>query len=153
MASENSKPVMWKEIDIKEEVYKKKVFYTMDSDTKGKYFNRRGAYRQYVGAPVFAKVGGKKTDIQVILKDVSSTGFSFIYREDIGEPNSTLVLMNYLYRDDNAMFDLTLSGKVVRKQQTEDGRWLYGCVLVKKNELISKFVNYKQKEQLLRMNQ
>ncbi len=152
-AVEGSKPVMWKELDVQEEIYKKRVYYTADAETKGKLFNRRGAYRQFVGAQVFAKVGTGKAEIQVMLKDISTTGFSFVYREDLGDTSHSLVVLPYVYRDDHVMFDLTVSGKIVRKQVMPDGKILYGCVLVKKNELISKFVNYKQKEQLNRMNQ
>ncbi len=148
-----SKPIMWGELDVKEEVYKKQVFYTADMDTKGKVFNRRGAYRQFVGAPVFAKVGSGRAEIQVVLKDISTTGFSFVYREDLGDTSRSLVVIPYVYRDDQEMFDLMLSGKIVRKQTMQDGKILYGCALVKKNEVIAKFVNYMQKEQLNRMNQ
>lgn len=149
---EGEKPVMWPEVDAREEIYKKAVYYTIDSECKGKSYNRRSAYRQYVGEEVFAKVGTGKPDIQVVLKDISNTGFSFVYREEIKDSERAMVLMTYIYKDENASFDLTLSGKVVRKQQLEDGRILYGCVLVKKNDLISKFVNYKQKEQLNQMS-
>lgn len=151
-AVEGDKPILWRDLDVQEEVYKRVVYYCAKTDAVGKVFNRRGAYRQFVGAPVFAKVGTRKAEIQVILRDISTNGFSFVYREDIEDADHSLVVVPYVYRDEHVMFDLTLSGKIVRKQVMPDGKILYGCVLVKKNELIAKFVNYKQKEQLIRMN-
>lgn len=149
---EGDKPVMWHEAGVKSEVYKKQVYYTMDADSNGKKHNRRAAYRQYIGESVFARIGSGKPEVQVLLKDVSNTGFAFIYREDIEDSDHAMVFMVYNYKDENTAFALTLSGTVVRKQQLEDGRFLYGCALLKRNDLISKFVNYKQKEQLYRMN-
>lgn len=151
-AIEGDKPILWRNLDLQEEVYKKVVYYTAKTEAVGKVFNRRGAYRQFVGAPVFAKVGTGKAEIQVILRDISTNGFSFVYREELEDAERSLVVVPYVYRDEQVMFDLTLSGKIVRKQVMSDGKILYGCVLVKKNELIAKFVNYKQKEQLIRMN-
>lgn len=153
MNVEGDKPFMWREAAVGCEVYKKQVFYTMDSDSIGKKYNRRGAYRQYVGDEVFAKVGTGRPEVQVILKDISTTGFSFIYRDDPEGFENAMVYMLYSYHDDNVTFSLSLSGKIVRKQQLEDGRTLFGCALLKRNDLISRFVNYKQKEQLSRMNQ
>lgn len=152
-AVEGDRPIMWLDAPISGEAYKKEVFYTIDLESVGKRVNRRGAYRQYIGQGVFARIGAGTPEIQVVLKDISNTGFAFIYREEIENYQRSMVLVQYEYRDEVESFNLTLSGRVVRKQQLEDGRFLYGCVLVKKNDLISKFVTYKQKEQLSRINQ
>lgn len=149
---EGKKPIIWADVDVHPEVYKKKVFYQIEANVEGKTYNRRGAYRQYVGDEVFAKIGSGMPDVQVVLKDISNTGFSFVYRDDIKDSDHAMVFILYTYKDEQAQFELTLSGKVVRKQKLEDGRTLYGCVLVRKSEMIAKFVNYKQKEQLTRMN-
>lgn len=150
---ENKKPIMWPRVKIQSEVHKKKAFYTIDAECEGKPYNRRGAYRQYVGDAVNAKVGSDTKDMKVTLKDISNSGFSFIMGDDIPEDEQTMVMIQYDYKDENAGFSFALSGVVVRKQELESNKVLYGCALSKKNNLIGKFVNYKQQEQLAKKNE
>ena len=61
--------------------------------------------------------------------------------------------MCIMYKIDNKTIELPLFGKIIRNTTLTDGRVLYGCVLVKKNEIIGHFINQKQMEQLAKKNE
>ncbi len=144
----NDKPVMWRNLDVKATVYKKAVYYRADIDATGKPYNRRKAYRQYVGGEARVQPGAGVMDIRGTLKDVSTRGFSVICNERIQNAKEKFLYVSYMYKDENETFDLDLVGKVVREQELGQGRILYACVVAGQNSAVGKFVHYKQREQM-----
>lgn len=144
----NDKPVMWQNLDLKAMVYKKTVYYRADIEAVGKPYNRRKAYRQYAGGEARIQPGAGIMDMRGTLKDVSTKGFAVICNEPIPNPEEILLYVSYMYKDENATFDLDLVGKVVREQELGEGRYLYACVMAGQNPTVAKFVHYKQREQM-----
>ena len=83
----------------------------------------------------------------------SNSGFAFIYKEEIKDVEGAFVYMTYMAEIEENVKELALFGKIVRIMPLEDGRFLYGCVLMKKNELIGHYINQKQMEQLAKKNE
>lgn len=146
---ENDKPIIWRDLDAKAMVYKRKVYYQLDAESSGKPFNRRKSYRQYVGGDVKVRVGAD-VEVQGVLRDVGMDGFAVICNESLEKFKNEIIHITYIYKDDTITIELDLFGKIVREQEVGNDRILYGCVLVRKNSMIDKFVHYKQKEQLIR---
>lgn len=104
--------------------------------------NRRGAYRLFIGETAFVSMVDKQGNIQVILKDISTTGFGFVYHEEL-ELNKFCRISCTI---DNQK--IVLSGNIVRKQKVENGNIIYGCRLDRFSKELEKFINAKQREEL-----
>lgn len=147
-AREDDKPIIWQNTDMECVRYKHQIFYAADAQLKGKEFNRRGDYRLYIGEDIHARIGHNGYDIVVHLKDISNSGFAFIFDQDFDKIEEAFVYITYRAQINEKWIELPLYGKVVRKMPLPDGRSLYGCALVKKNEMIGHYINQKQMEQI-----
>lgn len=145
---ENDKPLIWENTNMECVRFRGQIYYSVDANMEGKEYNRRGDYRLYIGEEIHARIGHNGPERIVLLKDISNSGFAFIYTEDLPNSDGAFVYMTYPARIEDQYKELALFGKVVRKMPLEDGRMLYGCVLVKKNELVGRFIMQKQMEQL-----
>ena len=104
--------------------------------------NRRGAYRLFIGEPATVSMVDKQGSIQVILKDISTTGFGFVHTEEI-ELNKFCRIACTI---DNQK--IVLSGNIVRRQNVEKGKIIYGCRLDRFSKELEKFINTKQREEI-----
>lgn len=150
---QNEKPILWQNTEMECMRYKHKLYYAAESGLEGREYNRRGAYRLYIGEEIHARIGHGGLDRIVHLKDLSNSGFAFIYKEELKDVEGAFVYMTYMAEIEENVKELALFGKVVRIMPLEDGRFLYGCVLMKKNELIGHYINQKQMEQLAKKDE
>lgn len=150
---EDEKPILWMNTQMECVKYKGQVYYAAAESLKGKEYNRRGDFRLFIGEEHPAKIGQNKRARLVVLKDLSSSGFAFVSPEKIENPNGVFVYILYPGKLENKTIELPLFGKIIRNTTLTDGRVLYGCVLVKKNEIIGHFINQKQMEQLAKKNE
>ncbi len=150
---EDEKPILWANVDIECVRLKGRLYYAVPENLQGKEYNRRGDFRLFIGEEHPARIGHGKREKIVTLKDLSSSGFAFVYKEEIEESDGSFVYMNYPGVLSDHTFELPLIGKIVRKMTLADGRKLYGCVLMKKNEMIGYYINQKQMEQLAKKNE
>lgn len=150
---EDEKPMLWRDADLECVRLKGQFYYAVSADLQGKEYNRRGDFRLFIGEEHPAKIGHGGSDRIVILKDLSNSGFAFIYSEDIEGAEGAFVYMSYPAVLGDRTLELPLIGKIVRKMTLSDGRKLYGCVLMKKNEMIGHYINQKQMEQLAKKNE
>ena len=150
---EDEKPILWMDTQMVCVKHKGQVYYAAAGNLQGKEYNRRGDFRLFIGEEHPAKIGQNKRAHLVVLKDLSSSGFAFVSPEKIKNPDGVFVYILYPGKLDNKTIELPLFGKIVRNATLTDGRVLYGCVLVKKNEIIGHFINQKQMEQLAKKNE
>lgn len=112
----------------------------------GKQINRRTAVRVWLGIEGVARVGVNRTAYNVIVKDISVSGISFILHKDMGiDPGE---MAHITFNDVDARTKFSLSAIIVRTAEMEDGRVLYGCRLNQESTAISKYVTDKQREKL-----
>jgi len=145
---EDEKPIIWQDTNMICVRYKHQIFYAADAQLRGKEFNRRGDYRLYIGEDIHARIGHDGYDLVVHLKDISNSGFAFIFDQDFDKIEEAFVYITYRAQLNGKWVELPLYGKVVRKMPLPDGRNLFGCALVKKNEMIAHYINHKQMEQI-----
>lgn len=150
---EDEKPMFWENTNMECVRHKGQIYYAVMADLEGKEYNRRGEYRLFVGEEHHARIGHGGPERIVLLKDISNSGFAFIYPEDLDDSDGAFVYMTYPAQLGDDTIELPLFGKVVRKMTLADGRILYGCVLMKKNEMIGHFINQKQMEQLAKKSE
>lgn len=153
LIKDEGKPLLWQQVEVECVRYKQQIFYSVSAELVGEEHNRRGDYRLFIGEEMPVKVGSEQRERMVVLKDISNSGFAFVSTEELKEPEGLFVYMAYVSRLNEEICELDLFGKIVRTMNLDDGRFLYGCVLVKKNELIGHYINQKQMEQMAKRNQ
>ena len=80
---EDKNPVLWRGVGISTVTENGKSMYKITSSVEGYEMNRRQAFRLFLGLGAVAQIGINKKAVNVILKDISENGFSFVGNEDI----------------------------------------------------------------------
>lgn len=132
-------PVKFCDVDIDTVLYHDEVFHLVKSQFPGKQVNRRENYRVYIGIDGCAQIDGQDVNQDVIVKDVSIGGFALITDVDIDVEGATVHLY---YMDDGTK--IVLNGQIVRKEQMDENRYLYGCELLNVPNGLGKYLNDKQ---------
>ena len=122
------------------------LFHEITCKTEGKPINRRGAVRVWIGEPGMASVGISRDVFDVIVKDISVNGIAFICDNNIEISAGSVV--NVTFKDPTSNTRFEISSIVVRSEEMEKNRTLYGCKLNQENTAISRYVNEKQREKL-----
>ena len=137
---EEKPPFMWRNVKVTHIKHNNNTFHMATQSSEGKRENRRGAYRLFLGEDAMLDIVDNPRSIPVILKDISSTGFAFVYPGDL----STNKFCKVSSTIDNKK--LVLSGVIVRKQIMDNGNTVYGCRLEKFSKELEKFIAQKQRE-------
>lgn len=139
---EGKAPIVWKNVACKIIKENEQAFYQITSYSEGYENNRREAFRLYIGNDGVAQIGINKKALEVIVRDVSENGFSFVTSIDVkmavGEP------VRLVFIDLDITF--SLMGIVVRKVNVNEKEVLYGCKLSVKNDKLLKYINNKQRQ-------
>ena len=141
---EGEVPMIWNRVAIRNIPIEGRTYYIAACMEEGSEINRRGAFRLYTGIEGLAQLGSAKPAFDVLVKNVSETGFSFI-SNDAAE-NTVNSTVRLAFFDLNKKFNLT--GNVVRVEQLEDGRCIYGCSLLVTNNVLNQYINEKQRDML-----
>lgn len=138
-------PVQWKGCTIRDIIYNGKRYHILYCVHEGKHVNRRETFRQYVGYNGILQLGPNRKTIDVTVKDISVTGISFVSvtkyeKKDVG-------LFHLSYIDEEFNIPVQLSGEVVRVEELEDTRILYGCRIVETSLNVGSYIAHKQKKE------
>ena len=137
---EDKPPFIWRNIKAKYIKIKDISYHMIWQTSEGKRENRRSAFRLFVGEKAQLSLVSKQGKVNVILKDISTTGFAFVHNEDL-DTNKFCSISSVI---DNST--LVLSGIIVRKQIMENGNIVYGCKMEKFSKELEKFIAKKQRE-------
>ena len=140
----NKSPVVWKGVACDNITYESRIFYKIRSRDEGAEKNRREAFRLFLGCHGVAQVGTNKKAINVTVKDVSETGFSFITNQDMESVEGTPVRLVF-YDMEN---QFSLMGLVVRKVSVDEESFIYGCKLSVNNSKLSRYIVDKQRNDI-----
>ena len=125
---------------------KGELFHEVSCKTDGKLINRRGACRVWLGEDGVAVVGLGGKPFDVTIKDISISGIAFICSKDQDIPDGSIVHLTFFDEPTNSKF--SLGALIVRSEEMEKNRMMYGCRLNQESPAIAKFVNEKQREKL-----
>lgn len=132
----------FKTLTIEAALYQGMRVYLISSDEEVTRFNRRNAYRVFIGELVKVKViteNGVQKEYEGILKNISLTGMCVILKNDL-EVGSTFSI---LYTFDG--IPVHLLGTVVRKEKFKRYRaFSYGCSFKDRNTAVNRIVLLKQ---------
>jgi hypothetical protein len=125
----DSKPILFKNISVETLKLADNSFcYNLAAAKEGIPYNRRDSYRCFVGNASVLRDNKALKDYNIILRDVSSGGFSVTCGPELELNNEQLVhvlLEDYL-EELNQKYSFHLCGITVRKQELEHGKIVYG---------------------------
>lgn len=126
----DQKPIVFQNVTIQTTKDKNDALcYMISCLTESKEFNRRGAYRCYIGIDTHVRVGSHKGAIQATIKDISSTGFAFTTHGErtFSEGDSVHAVVNDYIEETAKSYSFHLLGTIVRHYETENKLMVYGC--------------------------
>lgn len=143
ISTDNAKAFMWEKVILKLVRYDGKVYHQVNSSEPGKVFNRRRAFRTYIGIESDLTLVGQHTveTNRVMLKDLSEGGCSFITDTaiDVGDE------VRIRFRDNGTSMEL--SCRIIRFEYKEDlNKTLYACELIKAPKRMGQYLTQKQSE-------
>ena len=144
----DKKPVAWKRVLLKNVIYKNKTYYKVIPTGDGFEINRRNAFRLSIEVKGVVQVGTNSVPMDVILKDISQNGFSFVSKDIIDRPLKSIVRLVFIDLNKS----LNLNGLLVRKERINQSKYFYGCVLNIKNQFLSQYMNDKNADMLSRQS-
>lgn len=138
-------PYIWKSITIEKEVIENKIYHVITSGLSGVRINRRENFRVYVGLDAKATINGGKEKIDVIIKDISETGFAVLVDSAIqAKINTNDALLVEFFDPAQEQF-MSLLGRIVRGAVLEK-YYLFGCRTLKDGGMSRKYIANKQLE-------
>lgn len=128
--------------------------YSITCENDSKIFNRRESFRCFAGTPTTIKLALSSDAHEATIRDVSTGGFSVICSSDVEFNNGMVlhVLLEDYIEEISENFTFHLYGIVVRKQELNNGRVLYGCKMNNKIAGLETYVVKKERVRLKRSN-
>ncbi|MCR5799751.1 MAG: PilZ domain-containing protein [Lachnospiraceae bacterium] len=112
--------------------------------------NRRGAHRVWVGTVGNVLLGDNVHEHAVTVKDISATGIAFVC-DDATEVTMGMPIV-ISFTDETNMRSFKLTATVVRHAEAGHRRIVYGCKFKEESDLIAKYVNIKQRDNMKNNN-
>lgn len=142
---EDGKLFLWENVNVKLVKYDGDIFHKIELFGDGKPYNRREAYRMFLGEDmsIYVNTASGPTSLPVLVRDISETGVGFITKEELDVDR----IFRLRLKDNNTI--ISLSGVIVRKDvlsHIESN--LYGCKFNEKNNMLIKYIARRQGEQL-----
>lgn len=140
--SGGNKPTVWSLVTVKLLKVDGKLKQAIVTSVEGEEVNRRRVYRQKIDIAGIVDYGTDSEE--VIVRDVGSSGFSFISSGQ-GVKHGTSIMIVLTYEDGDTK--ITLNGKIVRVQELEDGKICYGCKFIGRTDLLNNYIRRKKREE------
>lgn len=133
----------WDEVEVVLVKYKDEVYHMVRTENPiGVQFNRRGAYRVFVGTymnAIIKIIGDQRKQVEIMIKDISATGLSFVSEFEIDDTLPVIIRLE----DEGYKYDLT--GKLVRRNfQDNLGKYVYGMMFTAGHKNLSPYIMKKQ---------
>ncbi len=138
----DNKPVVWESVFVKLFKVNGTLKQAILASADGEEQNRRRAYRQKINLPGKVDYGTNQED--VIVRDVGSTGFSFISNNK-GESHGTSIVIACSFEDGEVK--MTIEGRIVRVQELKNGKICYGCRYIGRTDVINSYIRRKKREE------
>ena len=137
-------PNFWNSVLVTKGEYKERVCHIITTSVNGVRLNRRNSFRVFVGleGTCMEQAGGVKYDVTV--RDISSTGIGIMVSGENAPDFKISTPVHITYTDGECRFSIDVEGRVVRKEEIEDGPIIYGCKFVRLYPQIDRYVTQKQ---------
>ena len=139
---EGQSPIIWKNVSITYIAYLNQEFHYITAFSEGFHFNRRNAYREYLGIVGTVQIGFNNMAYDIIVKDISSSGFSFVSPDNL----DIIGQLAHLVFQDKDKISFNINAQVVRKQIIYEKKIVYGCETTMNNSTIENYIIKKQRD-------
>lgn len=133
-------PYFWRNVHIERKDHDGKPYHFIKADGEGVKFNRRKAFRVFVGDHGTLNKVPDLNAKAVRVKDISATGIAVLGDKDMCKRGDMIIVR---YSDSDLKTQVDVSARVVRMLDTEAGT-LYGASFTKLYPLVEKYVAQKQ---------
>lgn len=151
VAFPDEKPLLFQHISMETLKFDDNTFcYNIGCAKEGIPYNRRNSFRCFIGNPTHIRGGKDMEEHEVILRDASATGFSITCGPEVTleiEQLAHVLLEDYI-EELNKNYSFHLYGIVVRKQELENGKIVYGFRL---NSKVGGLENYLTQKERIRI--
>jgi len=131
---------------------KDKYSYRITSLIQAVGLNRRESYRVYIGKDITLQCGSNKKTIDAVLKDISSSGVAFTLNsgDDSGFEMGQIVhtVLNDNLEEINENNSFQIYAIIVRKEELDNGKVIYGCLLNSRMPGLDKYIMTKERLRL-----
>lgn len=142
--SEGKDPVVWENALIRRVKKDGQYYHGIVSAKEGRKFNRRINFRLSIDLPATGTVGIDKRPINMMIKDLSASGFAIVVAPEVEMKMNEEVLADYQDGEEQ----ISLKGAVVRKQTVSETKVVYGCRLRGGGKTLGDYISRKQREYL-----
>ena len=152
----DSAPILFRKVQVI--LYKDKsgtIYYAIVCNSPSVTFNRREAFRIFIGEKVVIQKGSNRSADDVILKDLCSQGFSVtVDKSDMElEINQTIhTVFSDRIEETFQNFSFHLYGIIIRKDELENGKVVYGCKLNAKVPGLENYIMLKERLRIKNKN-
>jgi len=122
--------------------------YVITCATESKEYNRRGAFRCFVGLSTMVRVSSEKDALEAIIKDVSVTGFAFTLSaldDELPVGATVHMVLNDFIEETGKNYSYQLMGNIVRSYSLESGKKVYGCQMTNRVIGLDRYLNEKER--------
>lgn len=152
----DSAPIVFRNVKII--VYKDKsenIFYVITTNSPSVTVNRREAFRLFVGKNVVVQKGFNRSANDAILKDISTSGFSITVDSSVVE-YELFQTIHTVFNDEieevGQKYSFQLYGIIVRKEEVDGGKVVYGCKLNQAVRGLETYITIKERLRLRNKN-
>lgn len=145
-SAEGEKPLIWEGCGTQIVQTKAGKFLAVVCQKEGKVWNRRQAFRQYIGLEGLLTIDSTRAKRNVMVKDISVGGVSFVGSEDLTV--SSIGAFHLEFEDRSNRMSVHLAGNVVRAEPVDEGRKIFGCIVTRSNVDLGSYIAMKQKQEM-----
>lgn len=139
--SNNKIPMLFENVYIETSKHLGKTIYLVTALRRGRKVNRRGATRMFLGVKGNIQLGINKSCFDVVVKDISQTGFAIATSRNIPNAVDTPIKLRFI----DGKYKMEIVGRIVRKTIVEDRKIIYGCQLMINKDSYQEYVLEKEK--------
>lgn len=139
----DSIPLVWRLVPCKKHVIDGKVMYKLVTTAEGVPCNRRSNFRLDISIDGIVQIGENTGTMEITVRDVSSSGFSFTTSKEI--ENSIGTMVRVVFFDSKYGGSFTINGTIVRTAKYREDVIVYGCHMCKEDQKLSKYIAAKQR--------
>lgn len=140
VAIRDGKPVIFRGCYVQYIKFRDQKYHAIITRENGVNLNRRSHFR--VPIDEYCYVNHGKATVDAYIVDMSSSGFSFI----VGHyDNQNMEYVQVLYKDTLMDMEISVMGRVVRREDREDGKTLFGCYMIPRPE-IDRYITTRQRK-------
>lgn len=128
--------------------------YRLDTIAESKGYNRRQNFRCFIGRQIAMQCGLNHSTCHAILRDISVSGFAVVCDSTtkLNDNRIIHVLFDDYLEETEQKFLFHLYGIIVRTQELQNGRILYGCRLNNRVIGIENYIMTKERIRLRKTN-